>query len=76
MKTFATDTHRLHFPDRELAGGEFVRPYECPERWQHVVDALANRDFSSPEEPQALPDGLLEQVHGKDYFNQSTEMLI
>ena len=69
MKTFATDTHRLHFPDGELSGGQFVRPFECPERWQHVVDALANRGFTPPELPRAMPDGLLEQVHDKDYLH-------
>ena len=68
MKTFATTTHQLHFPEGELSGGQFVRPFECPERWQHVVDALASRGFSPPEAPQQMPDDLLEQIHDKDYL--------
>jgi len=69
MKTFATESHRLHFPDGELHGGEFVRPFECPERWQHIMDALAQRGFSAPEAPRQMPDGLAEQVHDKDYIH-------
>ena len=69
MKTFATDSHRLHFPDGELSGGEFVRPFECPERWQHIVDALAERGFSSPVAPQQMPANLPGQVHDNDYLH-------
>lgn len=68
MKTYASDSHRLHFPDGELSGGELVRPFECPERWQHIVDALASREFSTPEAPAAVPAALLAQVHSEDYL--------
>jgi len=31
MKTVFSDDHRLHFPQGELHGGEFVTPFERPE---------------------------------------------
>ncbi len=69
MKSFATTTHELHFPAGELSGGEFVRPFECPERWQHVVDALAAQGFEAPVEPTPVPDSLLARVHSASYLD-------
>lgn len=68
MKTFASREHRLHFPAGELAGGEFVRPFECPERWDHIRQALADQSFSAPVEPDPVPSALLSQVHGTGYL--------
>lgn len=69
MKTFASDTHQLHFPNGELSGGEFVRPFECPERWLHIVDALKAQAYSAPVEPDAVPLSLLSQVHESAYLH-------
>lgn len=69
MKTFASETHLLHFPDGELCGGEFVRPFECPERWQHIVDALSTQGFHAPVEPDAIPLPLLSRVHDGAYLH-------
>lgn len=68
MKTFASAAHQLHFPDGELSGGELVRPFECPERWQHIVDALDDQGFSAPVEPEAVPLPLLSDVHDKSFL--------
>ena len=40
MKIISSEDHRKHFPKGELFGGEFVRPFECPERWEHIVHRL------------------------------------
>ena len=45
MKTIASAQHKLHFPKGELSGGELVRPYECPERWDYIVKALSDAGF-------------------------------
>lgn len=68
MKTFASKEHRLHFPAGELVGGEFVRPFECPERWEHIQAALAEQSFSAPVEPACVPSALLAQVHDAAYL--------
>jgi len=67
MKTFASSDHRLHFPKGELEGGVMVRPYECPERWEHIVAALHTAGQPAPEQPLTVPHELLARVHTDDY---------
>ncbi len=68
MKTIASKDHVLHFPKGELAGGKLVRPYECPERWDYITTALADRGFSPAEAPVALDMSTVGKVHGADYL--------
>ncbi|MFK7994638.1 MAG: histone deacetylase family protein [Granulosicoccus sp.] len=69
MRTFASNSHRLHFPAGELSGGQFVRPFECPERWQHIVNALDVQGFDAPVEPAQVPASLLAKVHDGKYLH-------
>ena len=69
MKTIASPQHKLHFPKGELSGGELVRPYECPERWDYIVQALTESGFSTPEEPDALDMSAVKKVHSADYLH-------
>ena len=51
MKIVYTDDHRLHFPQGELFGGEFVTPFERPSRVEYILRELKKRkmtDFVSP----------------------------
>lgn len=73
MKTIASTDHALHFPKGELAGGQLVRPYECPERWQYIVDALADSGFSAPEKPAELDMASVARIHSGDYLHFLTE---
>lgn len=68
MKTIASNEHSLHFPKGELSGGELVRPYECPERWDYIVKALADSGYSAPQEPNPLDWTAVNKVHGADYL--------
>ena len=43
MKIVRGEDHRLHFPEGELCGGELVRPYDCPERWDHIMQRLPDQ---------------------------------
>ena len=43
MRTFFSEDHRLHFPQAELSGGEFVTPYERPSRVEYVLARLKDR---------------------------------
>ena len=54
MKVTSSEQHRLHFPKGELCGGEFVRPFECPERWDYIVERLRDQGFDQFHEPPPL----------------------
>ena len=68
MKTVCSEKHRLHFPAGELAGGQLVRPYECPERWDYVMQALRANDYRENMEPNALDMQTVAQVHTAPYL--------
>ena len=53
MRVILSDDHRSHFPAGELYDGALVRPFECPERWDHVVAAL---DAAEPAASAAVAD--------------------
>lgn len=69
MLSFASPDHRLHFPKGELEGGVMVRPYECPERWDHIVAALKVAGQPAPVQPGEVEHSLLVQVHRSDYLD-------
>lgn len=51
MKVFFSEDHRLHFPQAELSGGQFVTPYERPSRAEYVYQRLKQqglRDIADP----------------------------
>ena len=37
MQTVFTERHRLRNSKTELSGGQLVRPFECPERAEHII---------------------------------------
>jgi acetoin utilization deacetylase AcuC-like enzyme len=51
MRTFFSEDHRLHFPQAELSGGEFVTPYELPSRVEYVLRRLRERDLGPVLDP-------------------------
>jgi acetoin utilization deacetylase AcuC-like enzyme len=51
MQTFYSEDHRLHFPQAELSGGEFVTPYERPSRVEYVLQRLRQRGFPAVTDP-------------------------
>jgi acetoin utilization deacetylase AcuC-like enzyme len=51
MRTFFSEDHRLHFPQGELSGGQFVTPYERPSRVEFVLSRLRERGFPGVEAP-------------------------
>ena len=67
MKVIRTETHRQHFPKGELFGGELVRPFECPERWDYVMDRLKTQGYEDYAEPEAVDMGLIQRVHSPDF---------
>lgn len=69
MKTIASDDHTLHFPKGELSGGLMVRPFECPERWDYIVNALQESGFSPPEAPAPLDMSPVNTIHSAAYLS-------
>lgn len=51
MRTFFSEDHRLHFPQAELSGGEFVTPYERPSRVEYVYNRLRERGLTDIHAP-------------------------
>lgn len=68
MKHVRSDDHRLHFPSGELSGGELVRPFECPERWEYVVTALEAEGFTDVVDPDPADLSRIAEVHTKPYL--------
>lgn len=69
MKTVLSDKHALHFPKGELYGGELVRPFECPERWQYVKDALSDAKLTEFCEPDPLVMETVTHVHSAEFLS-------
>ena len=73
MQTVLSKNHQLHFPKGELAGGKLVRPYECPERWDYIVQRLDHVGLTERTEPNALDLKLVERVHTPTYLKFLSE---
>ncbi len=68
MKIIRSNKHRLHFPKGELYGGELVRPFECPERWDYVVERLIERGYTKFIEAGDIDIDLVQRVHTPDFL--------
>jgi len=68
MQTFFSESHRLHFPQGELAGGELVTPYERPSRVEFVLNRLKERHFSAVIAPDAADFTAINRLHDLDYL--------
>jgi len=74
VRVVLSEDHRSHFPTGELYEGELVRPFECPERWDHVVAALdrASREvvgFDDRTTPDTVDLDRVRRVHDPDYVD-------
>ena len=68
FKTVCSEEHRQHFPKGELFGGELVRPFECPERWDYIKTALTNSGHTDFLEPIEVKHEHLAQIHSEDFL--------
>jgi acetoin utilization deacetylase AcuC-like enzyme len=66
--TVSSEEHRFHFPAGELAGGQLVRPYECPERWDCIHQALNAAGHTDLRQPDPFDISLVEKVHTPEYL--------
>lgn len=54
MRIIHSEDHRLHFPQAELSGGQFVTPFERPSRVEYVLRRLKERGLSDIVAPGAV----------------------
>lgn len=69
MQTFFSESHRLHFPQGELAGGELVTPYERPSRVEYILRRLQERQFSEVIAPAAVDFAPIRRLHAPDFLD-------
>ena len=53
MRIFYSETHRRHFPQGELCGGELVTPFERPSRVDYILARLAEQGLTNITAPDA-----------------------
>ncbi|MCL5777540.1 histone deacetylase family protein [Limibaculum sp. FT325] len=54
MRTIHTEKHRLRASQTELYGGQLVRPFECPERVEHILARIRETGLGPVDEPRAF----------------------
>jgi acetoin utilization deacetylase AcuC-like enzyme len=54
MRIIHSEDHRLHFPQAELSGGQFVTPFERPSRVEYVLSRLRERRLTEISAPDAV----------------------
>ncbi len=58
MRVVYSEDHRLHFPQAELSGGQFVTPFERPSRVEYVLNRLREqkmKDIVAPDPVDMAP---------------------
>jgi len=68
MIIFHDTAHLGHDSQSELHDGTLRRSFECPERIETILSALAANGVAAPEMPTALPRAALEAVHDPAYL--------
>ena len=68
MKIVFTDDHRLHFPQAELSGGQFVTPFERPSRMEYILRELKKRKMDDIILPSKLDMKAVARVHDKGFL--------
>ena len=69
MKVVYTDTHRKRNSMTELYGGELVRPFECPERMDYIINRLRETDFGEVVSPHEVQSRALSKIHDAGYLS-------
>lgn len=67
MKTVRSEDHKFHFPKGELSGGLFVRPFECPERWDFIMASLNDAGLTDFVDPGPLDMELVHKIHDANF---------
>jgi acetoin utilization deacetylase AcuC-like enzyme len=68
MITIHSEDHRLRNAKTELYGGQLVRPFECPERVDHIIGRVKTVELGDIEAPQEFGREPLLRVHDADFL--------
>ncbi|MBX2855718.1 MAG: histone deacetylase family protein [Rhodobacteraceae bacterium] len=69
MDIIHTEAHRRRNPSTELYGGELVRPFECPERVDHILKEIAARALGPVSAPRDFGLEPVRRVHDGAYLD-------
>ena len=69
MKVVYSEDHRLHFPQGELHGGEFVTPFERPSRIEYILRELKRRSMADLTPPGKLDMKPIRKVHDREFLD-------
>ncbi|MEM1402147.1 MAG: histone deacetylase family protein [Pseudomonadota bacterium] len=67
MKIIASDDHRQHAPEFELAPGAFNPIFEIPDRAEIVLRSLQEHEVGTVIAPSAQADDAMLQIHERSY---------
>ena len=68
MKFTCSEDHRLHFPQAELHGGEFVTPFERPSRVEYILNRLRSVGMTDLIAPDAFDPAPVAAIHDADFL--------
>ena len=68
MITIFSNDHRLHFGKYELIDGQFVTPFECPQRMEYIMQRIADVKLGEVIEPQEFGLDPVARVHAPDFI--------
>jgi len=69
LKVVYTEAHSKRASKTELYGGELVRPFECPERMDYILDRLKKTGFGEVISPHEVQSKALNKIHDKNYLS-------
>ena len=67
MKTIYSEKHIKQNSKSELAGGQLIKPYECPERMEYILNEISSRNLGEVLKPQATDLKIVKKVHDSNY---------
>lgn len=68
MKTFYSNDHLLRNPALELHNGQWVTPFESPQRVDYILAALRDRNLADLAEPTKYDLAVTKKVHDAGYL--------
>ena len=68
MKTIYSKNHILRNSKTELYGGELVKPFECPERMEYIINEINSQNLGEIIEPRNINLNIINKIHDDKYI--------
>ena len=69
MKTIYSKNHILRNSKTELYGGELVKPFECPERMEYIINEINSQNLGEIMEPRNIDLNIINKIHDDKYID-------